>query len=88
MSRIFKKHKIHTHTLVVVITIIICCACGMQKFPGQELNPSRSSDNAGSLTTRPPGNSKAIPPPLFKLEVQLIHNVVPLSAAHPKLFLK
>ena len=27
----------------------------MQKFPGQGLNLSHSSDNAESLTTRPPG---------------------------------
>ena len=38
-------------------------ACGMQKFLGQESNPSissnpgHSSDNAKSLTTRSPGNS-------------------------------
>ena len=36
--------------------------CGMQKFPGQESNPSHSrdpshyGDNAGSLTAGPPGN--------------------------------
>ena len=30
---------------------------GMQVFPGQELNLCHSSDNAGSLTTRPPGNA-------------------------------
>ena len=29
----------------------------MQKFPGQGSNPSHSSDNTESLTTRPPGNS-------------------------------
>ena len=29
----------------------------MQKFQGQESNQSRSSDPAGSLTARPPGNS-------------------------------
>ena len=29
----------------------------MQKFPGQGLNPSHSSDNARFLTTRPPENS-------------------------------
>ena len=39
------------------------CTHGMQKFPGQGLNPIHSSDfsccsdNARSLTTRPPGNS-------------------------------
>ena len=39
-------------------------ACGMRKFQGQGLNPSHSSsnlshssDNAKSLTSRPPGNS-------------------------------
>ena len=30
---------------------------GIQKFPGQGLHPSHSSDNTKSLTTRPPGNS-------------------------------
>ena len=29
----------------------------MWKFPGQGLNPCHSSDNARSLTNRPPGNS-------------------------------
>ena len=29
----------------------------MWKFPGQGLNPSHSSDNAKSITARPPGNS-------------------------------
>jgi len=37
--------------------------CGMQKFPGQGLNLSHSSDNTESLTPRPPGNSCPI---LFK----------------------
>ena len=32
-------------------------AHGLQKFPGQGSNPHHSSDNARSLTTRPPGNS-------------------------------
>ena len=35
-------------------------AYGMQKFPGQGLNPSHRSDNAESLTTRPPGNSLSL----------------------------
>lgn len=29
----------------------------MQNFPGQESNPRYISDNAGSITSRPPGNS-------------------------------
>ena len=33
------------------------CTCDVWKFPGQGLNLSHSSDSAGSLTTRPPGNS-------------------------------
>ena len=33
------------------------CAPGMQKFPGQGLNPSHRSDNAESLMARSPGNS-------------------------------
>ena len=37
-----------------------CHIQGMQKFLGQGLNLSRSSDNAQLLTTRPPGNSYAI----------------------------
>ena len=28
-----------------------------RKFPGQRSNQCHNSDNAGSLTTRPPGNS-------------------------------
>ena len=32
-------------------------ACSMQKFWGQRLNLNHGSDNAKSLTTRPPGNS-------------------------------
>ena len=32
----------------------------MQKFQGQGWNPSRSSDDAQSLTIRPPGNSLSI----------------------------
>ena len=30
----------------------------MQKFPGQGLNLSHSSDNTTSLTAKPPGNSQ------------------------------
>ena len=33
-------------------------AYGIQKFPGQGLNPSHSGDDAASLTSRPLGNSK------------------------------
>lgn len=33
-------------------------APSMQKFPGQGSNPSHGSDSTGSLTPRPPGNSK------------------------------
>ena len=36
-----------------------CCTLSIWKFLGQGLNPSHSSDIAGSLTTRPPGNSQA-----------------------------
>jgi len=32
----------------------------MWKFPGQGMNPCHSSDNAKSLTPRPPGNSNFI----------------------------
>ena len=35
-------------------------AWGMQKFLGLGLNPSHSSDNAESLTARPPGNSPMV----------------------------
>ena len=34
-----------------------CHTQAVQKFPGQGSNPSSGSDNAESLTTRPPGNS-------------------------------
>ena len=43
---------------------IFFCTRGMQKLPGHGLklshrsDLSHSSDNAGSLTTRPPGNSQ------------------------------
>ena len=33
------------------------CICDMQKLSGLESNPSHSSDNAKSLTARPPGNA-------------------------------
>lgn len=34
------------------------CDYGMQKFSGEGSNTCQSSDNAASLTSRPPGNSK------------------------------
>ena len=41
------------------LCVCVCVtACSMPKFLGQGLNPSHSSDNAKSLTTRLPGNSK------------------------------
>ena len=40
-------------------------ACHMQKFLGQALNPSHSSDSTKSLTTRPPENSNKI---LFSIQ--------------------
>ena len=36
------------------------CAHGMQKFLGQGLNLYHSSDNAESLTSRPPGKSSRV----------------------------
>jgi len=42
---------------VCVYVCIYCLAHSMQKFPGQGSNPYHSSDNALSLTTRPPENS-------------------------------
>ena len=36
---------------------IFGCIWGVEKFPGQELNPNHSIDNTKSLTPRPPGNS-------------------------------
>ena len=40
------------------IHLSLGCACGMRKFLGQGLNPCHGSNNAESLTTRPPGNSR------------------------------
>ena len=48
--------------------LLVCFGCvhGMQTFPSQRSNPhhssnlSHSSDNAGSLTARPPGNPIAV----------------------------
>lgn len=44
---------------------------GMQKFPGQGLNPRCSSDNASSLTARPLG-----PPITKQLESTFIHSLI------------
>ena len=38
---------------------------GMQNFPGQVSNLCHNSDNAGSLTTRPPGNSHVVSLPIY-----------------------
>ena len=43
-------------TLKVGILFFFGCAHGMWKFPGQGSNLSHIRDDAGSLTTRPPGN--------------------------------
>ena len=40
-----------------LFTYFFGCTCSMQKFQGQELNLSHSSDNAKPFTARPPGNS-------------------------------
>ena len=53
-------------TLIQIPKLLSCFGLngGMQKFPGQQLNPyhsrdlSPNSDNAGSLTTGPPGSSQ------------------------------
>ena len=48
--------------------VVMACLCvcvfsfywphpGTWKFPGQRSNPNHSSDKAGSLAARPPGNS-------------------------------
>ena len=42
-----------------VCVCVFGCARGIQKFPGQGLNPSHSSDNTESLTARPPGTSRS-----------------------------
>ena len=40
---------------------VFCCTHGMmQKFPGQGSNPHHSSDNNGTLTIRPLGNSLCV----------------------------
>ena len=44
----------------------------MEKFPGEKSNLCHSSDNAESLTTRPPGNSWS---------VLLLNNCVPFGKA-------
>ena len=50
--------------LFALYKISFGCAWDIEKFPGQGLNlchasdPSHFSDNAGSLTTSPPGNSQ------------------------------
>ena len=43
------------YLLLLFFFFFFCCNCGMQKFPGQGLNPN--NDNARSFTSRPPGNS-------------------------------
>ena len=43
------------------------CTYGMWKFPGQGSNLRHSSNNAGSLTARPPGNSWLISKIVFLL---------------------
>ena len=50
----------------------------MQKFLAQGSNPSHSSDNARSLTTRPPGNSSLLSFKIFfpKLFLPCVHNVL------------
>ena len=39
---------------------IFGCVHGMWKFSGQGLNLGHSSDNAESVTTRPPGNAPVV----------------------------
>ena len=54
------------------------CTLSMWNFPGQGLNThhssnsSHSSDNAGSLTTRPPGNSQTFC--IFNSSLQSLHS--------------
>ena len=66
--------------------------CIMWKFPGQGLNPRCSSDNARSLTAKPPGNSwkfvpldcpYPIPPPPTPCLTQVATNLISFS---PSLF--
>ena len=47
--------------------IYFLIANSMQKFPGQGLNLSHSSDNSRSLTMRPPGNPRPSPNHIWNL---------------------
>ena len=53
----YKYIYIHTYFFLFFF-FFFGCACGMQKFPSQGSNARRSSDNAESLSARPPGNSQ------------------------------
>ena len=50
---------------LLFVCLFVLATCGMWKFPGQGLNSSHSSDNANSLTPRPPGNFLR---PSFKIQ--------------------
>ena len=53
----------HFYVFIYLFVYLLGCTCGIHKLPGQGLSlhhssdPSHCSDNAGSLTIRPPGNS-------------------------------
>ena len=57
-----KERKLETRrtirTLLDFFFFFFGCACTMWKFPGQGSNLRHSSDNAESLTTKPPENSQ------------------------------
>ena len=58
-AKLFASHSLNVcpFNFLFVFSFVFGCAHGMQKFPGQGSDLHHSSDNAGSLTTKPPGNS-------------------------------
>ena len=50
-------HSFNTGYYSIVWLLFLGLALGMQKFLGRGSNLSHNSDNVGSLTIRPPGNS-------------------------------
>ena len=54
---LFKEAHTKVHATWVFFFFFFLFAHGMQNFLGQGSNPCHSSDNVGSFTTRPPGNT-------------------------------
>ena len=57
----WKKRNSNNYCVYIVVIglqgTFYRCAQGLQKLPGQRSNLHHSSDNARSLSARPPGNS-------------------------------